>query len=69
MMPSATRNATAVAIGGLAQRVDARLVQALEELVEAAAEDGGNREEEGVAGGRGALVAEEQTHRDRAARA
>ena len=54
---------------GLAEREDARLVPALEELVEAAAEHGRDREQERVARRGGALVAEEQSGRDRAARA
>ena len=61
--PSATTNATHRRDRRLTEREDTRLVPALEQLVEAAAEDRGNREEERVAGGRGTLVAHERARR------
>ncbi|CAI7667292.1 unnamed protein product, partial [Penicillium discolor] len=51
----------------VAEREEGRLAPALEQLVEAAAEHGRDRQQEGVAGGGGALIAEEQPHGDRAA--
>ena len=44
------------------------LIPALEQLIEAAAEDCRDRQQERVAGGRGTLVTQEEAHRDRAAR-
>ena len=68
MTPSATKNATTVATAVSPEREDAGLVPALEQLVEAAAEHRGDREQERVSRRGGTLVAHEETGGDRASR-